>query len=220
MNSRGTVHCANNEEGYMRFINKNELTVLVIALMLVTAGYLDYIGKNDTEETVVTETEFERNEISDVVTEENVNEEIAKIGDAKLVSDNVEEQTQEVFNEENNKDIEDSYFVSSKLERTNMYSQIIENYQKILENQNVSEEQRAIATQEISKINKIQNAIMIAENLLLAKGFDKSIVFVYDQSISVIIGKEMLEQEEIAQIQNIISRELKSDVSNIHISTK
>lgn len=204
----------------MRFINKNELTVLVIALMLVTAGYLDYIGKNDTEETVVTETEFERNEISDVVTEENVNEEIAKIGDAKLVSDNVEEQTQEVFNEENNKDREDSYFVSSKLERTNMYSQIIENYQKILENQNVSEEQRAIATQEISKINKIQNAIMIAENLLLAKGFDKSIVFVNDQSISVIIGKEMLEQEEIAQIQNIISRELKSDVSNIHISTK
>ena len=158
MNSRGTVHCANNEEGYMRFINKNELTVLVIALMLVTAGYLDYIGKNDTEETVVTETEFERNEISDVVTEENVNEEIAKIGDAKLVSDNVEEQTQEVFNEENNKDREDSYFVSSKLERTNMYSQIIENYQKILENQNVSEEQRAIATQEISKINKIQIA--------------------------------------------------------------
>ena len=61
---------------------------------------------------------------------------------------------------------------------------------------------------------------MIAENLLLAKGFDKSIVFVNDQSISVIIGKEMLEQEEIAQIQNIISRELKSDVSNIHISTK
>lgn len=204
----------------MRFINKNELTVLVIALMLVTAGYLDYIGKSDTEETVVTETEIERNEISDVVTEEVVNDEIAKIGDAKLVSDNVEEQTQEVFNEENNKDREDSYFVSSKLERTNMYSQIIENYQKILENQNVSEEQRAIATQEISKINKIQNAIMIAENLLLAKGFDKSIVFVNDQSISVIIGKEMLEQEEIAQIQNIISRELKSDVSNIHISTK
>lgn len=220
MNSRGTVHCANNEEGYMRFINKNELTVLVIALMLVTAGYLDYIGKNDTEETVVTETEFERNEISDVVTEENVNEEIAKIGDAKLVSDNVEEQTQEVFNEENNKDREDSYFVSSKLERTNMYSQIIENYQKILENQNVSEEQRAIATQEISKVNQIQNAIMISENLLFAKGFDKSIIFVNDQSISVIIGREELAQEEIAQIQNIVSRELKAEANNIHISTK
>lgn len=204
----------------MRFINKNELTVLVIALMLVTAGYLDYIGKSDTEETVVTETEIERNEFSDVVTEEVVNDEIAKIGDAKLVSDNVEEQTKEVFNEENKKDREDSYFVSSKLERTNMYSQIIENYQKILENQNVSEEQRAIATQEISKVNQIQNAIMISENLLLAKGFDKCIIFVNDQSISVIIGREELAQEEIAQIQNIVSRELKAEANNIHISTK
>lgn len=203
----------------MKFINKNELTILVIALMLVTAGYLDYIGKNDTKETAYTETEIASNETEEMTIKED-DDEIAKIGDAKLVSDNIEEEIQEVFNEETNKLSEDAYFVSSKLERVTMYSQMIENYQKILDNQNVSEEQRAIATQEISKINKIQNAIMIAENLLLAKGFDKSIVFVNDQSISVIIGKEMLEQEEIAQIQNIISRELKSDVSNIHISTK
>lgn len=203
----------------MKFINKNELTVLVIALMLVTAGYLDYIGKNDTKETAYTETEIASNETEEMTIKED-DDEIAKIGDAKLVSDNIEEEIQGVFNEETNKVSEDAYFVASKLERATMYSQMIENYQKILDNQNVSEEQRAIATQEISKINKIQNAIMIAENLLLAKGFDKSIVFVNDQSISVIIGKEMLEQEEIAQIQNIISRELKSDVSNIHISTK
>lgn len=201
----------------MRFINKNELTVLVIALMLVTAGYLDYIGKNDTKETAVTE--IVSNEIGNLETEENTNEEIAKIGDAKLVNDNIIEEKQEI-EDENKKELEEYYFVTSKLERANMYSQTIENYQKILENQNVSEEQRAIATQEITKANQTQNSIIIAENLLLAKGFDKSIVFVNDQSISVIIGKEMLEQEEIAQIQNIISRELKSDVSNIHISTK
>ena len=29
----------------MKIIKKNELTVLVIAFMLVTAGYFDYIGK-------------------------------------------------------------------------------------------------------------------------------------------------------------------------------
>lgn len=204
----------------MKIINKNELTVLVIALMLVTAGYLDYIGKNNTEETAAIENEIVSNE--DIATEDTqqVEEEIAKIGDAKLVSDNVEDETQEVFNEENNESNEDSYFVSSKLERTTMYSQVIENYQKILENSNVSEEQKAIATQEISKVNQTQNAIMIAENLLLAKGFDKCIIFVNDQSISVVIGKEKLEQDEIAQIQNIVSRELKAEADNIHISTK
>ena len=203
----------------MKFINKNELTVFVIALMLVTAGYLDYIGKNKTEETAITEMEIATEQIEDSEIQEVSDEEIAKIGDAKLVSDNIEEQSEDVFNEEIDK-INESYFISSKLERTTMYSQIIENYQKILENQNVAEEQRAIATQEIAKINQIQNAIMISENLLLAKGFDKCIIFVNDQSISVIIGKENLEQDEIAQIQNIVSRELKAEANNIHISTK
>ena len=202
----------------MRFINKNELTVLVIALMLVTAGYLDYIGKNDTKETAVIE--IVSNEIGNLETEENINEEIAKIGDAKLVNDNIIEEKQEI-EDENKKELEEYYFVTSKLERANMYSQTIENYQKILENQNVSEEQRAIATQEITKANQTQNSIIIAENLLLAKGFDKCIIFVNGQSMNVIIGgRTELAQEEIAQIQNVVSRELNAEVNNIHISIK
>ena len=43
---------------------------------------------------------------------------------------------------------------------------------------------------------------------------------VNDDSISVIIGKEELSQDEIAQIQNIVSRELKAEIDNIHISIK
>lgn len=200
----------------MKIINKNELTVLVIALMLVTAGYLDYIGKNNTEEASTNEIVNQEEMANEDITVSE--DEIAKIGDAKLVSNTEEGSTQEVSN--NTGKNNDSYFVSSKLERTTMYSQIIENYQNILENSNVSDEQKAIATQEISNINQTQNAIMITENLLLAKGFDKCIIFVNNESISVIIGKESLTQEEIAQIQNIVSRELKAEVDNIHISTK
>ncbi len=208
----------------MKIIKKNELTILVIALMLVTAGYLDYMGKNKTEQ--VSSEITNQEEVASSTNTEEQQEEIAKLGDAKLVSDN-QEQTQEVFseeekNEEENKETkeDDGYFVSAKLDRTNMYSQVIENYQKIIENPNVSEEQKAITTQEIANINKIQNSIMISENLLLAKGFDKCIIFVNDKSISVIIGKADLSQEEIAQIQNIISRELEADADNIHISVK
>ncbi len=208
----------------MKIIKKNELTILVIALMLVTAGYLDYIGKNKTEQ-VSSEITNQEEVASNPNTEEQ-QEEIAKLGDAKLVSDN-QEQTQEVFSEEEKKEEEkketkedDGYFVSAKLDRTNMYSQVLENYQKIIENPNVSEEQKAITTQEIARVNKEQNSVMISENLLLAKGFEKCIIFVNDKSISVIIGKQDLSQEEIAQIQNIISRELEASADNIHISVK
>lgn len=208
----------------MKIIKKNELTILVIALMLVTAGYLDYIGKNKAEE--VSSEITNQEEMASTPNAEEQQEEIAKLGDAKLVSDN-QEQTQEVFSEEEKKEEEkketkedDGYFVSAKLDRTNMYSQVIENYQKIIENPNVSEEQKAITTQEIARVNKEQNSVMISENLLLAKGFDKCIIFVNDKSISVIIGKQDLSQEEIAQIQNIISRELEASADNIHISVK
>lgn len=204
----------------MKIIKKNELTVLVIAFMLVTAGYLDYISKINTEETasdVVDSVDGEVPEIGEVE-----NEEVAQVGDATLVnSEAVQEDKKEENSEvQDKKENDDSYFVTSKLERANMYSQTIENYQKVLESQNVSEEQRAITTQEITKVTQTQNAIMICENLLLAKGFDKAVIFVNDKSISVIIGKETLAQEEIAQIQNIIARELEAEVNDIHISTK
>lgn len=209
----------------MKMIRKNELTILVIALMLVTAGYLDYIGKNKTKDVSVESTQNVGVVNEEIVsrTETEINEdEIAKIGDAKLVSNN-EEETKQVFSEEDKKEenkSNDEYFVSAKLDRANMYSQMIEKYQEIIENPNVSEQQKSVATQEIAKASKTQNAIMISENLLLAKGFEKCIIFINDKSISVIIGKESLSQEEIAQIQNIVARELEAEVDNIHISTK
>ena len=61
---------------------------------------------------------------------------------------------------------------------------------------------------------------MICENLIKTKGFEKSIIFVNDASISIIIGATDISQEEVAQIQNIISREMGAEIENIHISTK
>ena len=101
-----------------------------------------------------------------------------------------------------------------------MYSQTLETYNGILNNSNVSEEQKSIVTQEITKLNKEKNAIMICENLMSTKGFDKCVIFVNVDSISVIVGAEELKTDEIAQIQNIISREIGAKVENIHIMTK
>ena len=61
---------------------------------------------------------------------------------------------------------------------------------------------------------------MICENLIKTKGFEKSIIFVNGDSVSVIIGAIEIKQEEVAQVQNIISREMKKEVENIHIATK
>ena len=81
-------------------------------------------------------------------------------------------------------------------------------------------EEAAKIRDEIKKINDIKNSIMICENLIKTKGFENVIIFVNGESISVIVGIEELKQEEVAQIQNIVARELNCKVENIHISTK
>ena len=101
-----------------------------------------------------------------------------------------------------------------------MYSQMIERYQEIITSNSQAADQKTIAQQEINKINEVQNAIMIAENLLTSKDFNKNIIFVNGNSVNVIIGKEKLLPEEVAQIQNIVSRELKVELEDIHISMK
>lgn len=114
----------------------------------------------------------------------------------------------------------DNYYAESKLTRDKMYSQMLESYQKILESSNVSESQKQIATQEIGNINNRKNAIMICENLIKNKGIEDALIFINDKSISVIAKASNLTEEQIAQIQNIIARELNAEAHNINISTK
>ena len=58
------------------------------------------------------------------------------------------------------------------------------------------------------------------QNLIKTKGFENGIVFVNGDSISVVVEDEQLSPEEVAQIQNIISREMNAKIENIHISNK
>ena len=172
---------------------------------------------------------------------------LADIGDARLVSSSdVVENVLEIENNTNSNNVttenrqteaeniveinnttvetsvnnSDDYFIKSKLERDTMYSQTIETYEKILNSSNSLEIQKQTATQEITKINETKNSIMICENLIQTKGFENNIIFVNGESISVIIGAKEVSQEQIAQIQNIISREMKAEIENIHISLK
>ena len=197
----------------MKF-KKGTAAIYVLALMLVTAGYWAYLSnESKTLETV---------NLGNQDTTNNVDE---NLGDATLVNSNeVKEQKQ---NQEQNQEQEqkteqepvNDYFQESKLSRDTMYSQTLETYQKMLDNSNVPEEQKAIVTQEITKLNQEKNAIMICENVLSTKGFNKCVIFVNVDSISVVVGKEKIETDEIAQIQNIVSREMNAKVENIHIMT-
>ena len=185
----------------LKSLKKNQVIIYVIVLMLVAAGYLNYTANG--------EKLLEANSDPELTYQEN----IADIGDATLVNSN---EVEDGALAENNE-----YFSKSKLERENMYSQMRETYQNIVNSSTVSEEQRNIATQEITKINNTKNAIMICENILATKGLDKNIVFVNGESVSVVVKVEGgLAENQVAQIQNVVSREMGVEVQNINITEK
>lgn len=194
-------------------IKKGTVAIYVLAIMLVTAGYWNYVStESKTLETV------SMNEGTEQSSDEH-------LGDATLVSNSelIKEDEKDVEKkeiEETKDEEKDDYFEESKLSRDTMYSQTLTTYKEMLNNSNVSEEQKTIVTQEITKLNQEKNAIMICENLISTKGFKDCVIFVNVDSISVIIKSEELKTDEIAQIQNVIAREMSAKVENIHIMTK
>lgn len=249
----------------MRNLNlkKNQVVIFVVALMLVTAGYLNFTNQQNTRQNMIP-----TSSLAD-------SEQMAAIGDATLVSAN---QTTESNNQVNTKDennaknvgqsnIQDSnttkstnsseinqqgsnektnveanqpnnsnaqknlqttnsnnwdstYFTQSRLDRDNMYSQMLENYQKILETDNLAADEKTNAQEEIKRINNEKNAIMIAENLIKTKGFEDVILFINNGNVSVITKADKLDESQIAQIQNIVTRELNVKTTKINVSVK
>ncbi len=224
----------------MKVIKKNQIILFVGALMLVVAGYLSLSKTSqdisnliatsvvaDTEEmaalgdaklvnaNAVTENTITNTENENTVTNEGIEEENIKQNTIETGSTVEENSTKSEDSTEN-----EDYFTKSRLERDTMYSQTLETYENMINNDNISENQKSIAQQEITKINNQKNAIMIAENLIKVKGFEDLIIFVNNENVSVIIKADKLEEKDVAQIQNIITRELEVSVENINISNK
>lgn len=231
----------------MKLLKKNQFIIYIIVLMLMTAGYLNFTtnqGNNSVETSLQMESKDDTKladigdaklvSSNDVVSEEKIEE--SQKEDSKEVNNkdssnqnldnNVQEKQEAQSADSTNEEIDasavsvDEYFIKSKLERDTMYSQMISTYENVLNSSNALETQKQSATQEISKINETKNSIMICENLIQTKGFEDSVIFVNKDSISVIIGAKEIKPEEVAQIQNIISREMKANIENIHIATK
>ena len=235
---------------FKNIFKKNQIIIYTLALMLISAGYLNYTDKvnneniettsqeivgNNTEENIdlQTSTSNENKEETALVPNEQESETTNSNKEENVKKDNSTENSVKNQKENNkvaeigdatlvnsNDVIEDDYFAKSKIERDAMYSQMQETYQTILNSPNSSEAQKEMAGVEMAKINETKKCIMICENLLETKGFKNCVIFVNEGSVSVIVGAKELKSDQTAQIQNIITRELGAIIENIHISVK
>lgn len=206
-----------------------QMSLTVLAIFLICVGYLNSSLEIKKEENLHGKKRVE-NEINIGDVELVNSEPIENYVSGDVVPNDVFEndkllvETSSINDEEinntitNNSEMNFNYFEETRIERQKMYSEMVETYEKIVENPETPSDQKAIAIQEISNITNIKNGIMISENLIKNKGFEEVVILVNNNTASVVVKSYILNQEQISKIQNIIQRELKIETKNINIS--
>lgn len=191
---------------------KNKIKSMILtflAIFFIGVGFFSFNVSEDSFDIGYTENNEKTGDV-ELVNSEPIGE------NASGLVPNDENSVEEVVSEN-----ETDYFSESRLERDKMYSQMIETYQKMVDSREISTDQKGIAIEEINRIANQKNGTLIAENLIKNKGFDDVVIFANDESISVVVKSNVtLSKEQIAQIQNIVSRELSVKVEDINISNK
>lgn len=190
-------------------IKKKEVLLGILAIFFMIVGFISY--------NPIANKEYSK--IADVT---NYSE--TKLGEATLVSSNevVENVADENQTSENTitENVQKDYFLEARMNRDSIYSESIETYEKLLESSSVTNDQKAIAQNEISNITNEKKTIQSTESLIKIKGFEDVVIFKNSESVSVVVKSDVLLPEQVAQIQNIVEREFKINGKNINITNK
>ena len=113
--------------------------------------------------------------------------------------------------------IEDDYFSKAKADREKAYKEAEEEIEELLKSGN--DENTKAAADKGAQIAKRKTDEVSAENLLKAKGFEKSLVIIGEDSISVVVKSDGLLANETVQIQDAVMSVCPVSLSNIKIVT-
>lgn len=112
------------------------------------------------------------------------------------------------------------YFTATALSREQSRDEAIDVLKLVADDAEASEEAKATAAAQISKIAvDIQNEANI-ETLVKAKGFEDCVAIIADGAVSVIVRADSLQASEAAQILSIVYETTGVDPANVSIISK
>lgn len=112
-------------------------------------------------------------------------------------------------------------FADYRSVRNKTRSENIANLKEIVDNSKTSQATRDKAQQDIIKLTEETNKEMVIENLIKAKGFNDALVFIDDSSANVLIDTtKTLAASNVAQIQDIVTRETGMAINQVHITKR
>ena len=211
----------------MFVIKRNHVIIVALVIMVGVAGYLNYMDNNLKNDEIILN---DNGEIAALVPDENLpananlDSQIEMDFDKKNSKENKFESKNDFEESDNdaiavNKSMENSYFVQAKLDREQARAKQKEILDEMINNKNLSESKKTECIDNKIEIQKRIEKESAAESLLESKGFDETYVRIDDETVDVVINKEMLSDAEVAQIEDIVKRKTGCKASQIRIST-
>ena len=203
-----------------RSVRKNQVIIAALAVMIVVAGYLNFksgaleakessvlsnAAIGETEETAADEVllDLTENEEDMEDLENSETESPEDVGEAVLTSTAAAQ----------------NFSAQAKLNREQMRSKNKEALIEVINNENVTENLKQSAMEDLMDMTNRSEMEVAAENLLTAKGFENSVVSLTKDSCDVVVCRESLTENERAQIEDIIARKTDVGTENIVITT-
>ena len=198
----------------MFVIKRNQVVVTALAVMIAAAGYLNFQESRGSagEQTVLQLTEegdvtalVDYAALPDDMETDPITGETAGDGAAVFVSANTADSS--------------SYFAEAKLDREQSRAKQKDILNDMLENKNISQEQKDKCTESMMELQQRIEKETAAEAMIESKGFKEAYVRMDDDTVDVVVDKDKLTDAEVAQIEDIVKRKTGMDTSKIRIST-
>lgn len=201
-----------------KIARKNQIIIATLAVMIAAAGYMNYSGKifSGKSKTQQTSSELASKELLDISEEDAV----ATSGDINsqdgTKSDGSVDGTpgEAVLTNGN----VSSVAAQAKVSREQVRSRNKETLQNIIDNKDISEEEKKDAINQMVQMTEISEKETAAESLLAAKGFSDAVVSITDEQADVIVGASELSDANRAQIEDIVTRKTGVAAQNIVIN--
>lgn len=206
-------------------LKRKNIVICSMILLLFVVGYAynmfttdNYIGVNY---------DLDMNQMNAIGEETGLTDMSAADITATAIGEAASTNNQEATVIENNPDaIEASssaaatFFSEYTMERDKNRSKEVDMWQEIVTNQNTDKTFKNLAQQEIAKVLALTEKEMIIEQLVKSLGFSDALVFLTDDSATVLVETKDLTAVKVAQIQDILIRKTKFSPANIKIMKK
>ena len=208
-----------------RLFKKNQIIITTLAIMIAIAGYLNYSGRilrekskeaSSDDNTVLLTDEAPQavntytDSYEDIVSLDGDGSESAyakpdegsTVGEAVLASSTGT-----------------NLLAAARLNREQVRAKSRENLQAIIDNAQITENEKAEAVSAMTTMEEVAQKEAAAELLLEAKGYEDCVVSIADGEADVVVNEASLDEAQRAQIEDIVVRKTGMNPEAIVIST-